>query len=499
MQPRPPPYRHAQASTSLARERILWDSHRLGRVTQRRFHATVREVPERIILGGDGASEDSPADSLPLPFPPLDLPPGVIYAKIVEKCGDRKYWETWANDVADIFARLVAWIRDLLKHPDNGALREWFEAFHEELATTINASITKASAIDMMARHLLTRPVFEALFEHYDFAGGNPVARALDALRQDFGEFGLENETRDLAGFYESVRLRARGLDNPEARQRVLMELYEKFFATAMKKDAERLGIVYTPVEIVDFILNSADAVLRQEFGRSLGGEGVHVLDPFTGTGIFLVRLLQSALIEDVDLKRKYREELHANELVLLAYYIASIHIEEAFRGRVGDDGAHEPFGGIVLTDTFNLHTERAGFPKDWLPDNSERAERQQKLPIQVIVGNPPWSVGQRSSADDNPNVNYPEIERRIAETYAVRSTAGVAPFWWTLGHCAEEVSRCRGDDRVTRRSTGARWWSWFVRAVRPGSSLASSSAPFRRSATGCVRPIATRVVVKTD
>ena len=250
------------------------------------------------------------------------------------------------------------------------------------------------------------------------------MAGAQDALRRDFGEFGLENETRDLEGFYESVRLRARGLDNPEARQRVLMGLYEKFFATAMKKDADRLGIVYTPVEIVDFILTSADAVLRREFGRSLGSEGVHVLDPFTSTGIFLVRLLQSTLIRAPDLGRKYREELHANQLVLLAYYIAAIHIEEAFRGRVGDDDAHEPFGGIVLTDTFSLHTERAGFPRDWLPDNSERAESQQKLPIQVIVGNPPWSVGQRSSADDNPNVDYPELECRVAETYAARSTA---------------------------------------------------------------------------
>ena len=408
----------------------VWGVLRALRSHDDRLDAEINQIdlnkrrPERIILGGNGASEDSAADNLSLPFPPLDLPPGVIYAKIVEKCGDRKYWETWAEDVADIFARLVGRIQGLLEHPDNDALREWFEAFHEELTTTIDTSITKASAIEMMAQHILTGPVFEALFEHYDFAGGNPVARALDALRRDFGEFGLENETRDLEGFYESVRLRAQGLDNPAARQRVLMELYEKFFATAMKKDADRLGIVYTPVEIVDFILASADAVLRREFGRSLGGEGVHVLDPVTGTGIFLVRLLQSALIGDADLKRKYREELHANELVLLAYYIAAIHIEEAFRGRIGADGAHEPFGGIVLTDTFNLHTERAGFPRDWLPDNSERAEHQQKLPIQVIVGNPPWSVGQRSSADDNPNVNYPEIEGRIAETYANRSTA---------------------------------------------------------------------------
>ena len=409
---------------------VVWSVLRALRSHDDRLDAEINKIDlndhptDRIIFNRDGIDGDSLPDAPALPFPPLDLPPGAIYAKIVEKCGDRKYWESWAADVADIFKRLVTRIEGLLDHPDNVALNEWFEAFHEELRVSINDSITTQSAIDMMAQHLLTRPVFEALFEHYDFAGGNPVARALDALRRDFREFGLENETRDLEGFYESVRLRARGLDNPEARQRVLMELYEKFFATAMKKDADRLGIVYTPVEIVDFILTSADAVLCREFGRSLGSEGVHVLDPFTGTGIFLVRLLQSALIGDADLRRKYREELHANELVLLAYYIAAIHIEEAFRGRVGDDGAHEPFGGIVLTDTFNLHTERAGFPRDWLPDNSERAERQQKLPIQVIVGNPPWSVGQRSSADDNPNVDYPEIERRVAETYAARSTA---------------------------------------------------------------------------
>ena len=376
-----------------------------------------------IIFSVPDPGDAGPGDAPELPFPPLDFPPGAIYAKIVEKCGDRKYWENWAKDVADIFTRLVTRIEGLLDNPENEALREWFEAFHGELRVSINESIDRDAAVDMMAQHILTRPVFEALFEGYDFAGSNPVARALDSLRGDFGEFGLENEIRDLERFYESVRLRARGLDNSEARQRVLMELYEKFFATALKKDADRLGIVYTPVEIVDFILASADRVLRDEFGRSLGDEGVHVLDPFTGTGIFLVRLLQSALIPDADMRRKYREELHANEIVLLAYYIAAIHIEEAFHGRIGE-ADYEPFGGIVLTDTFNLHTERTGFPREWLPDNSERAERQQRLPIQVVVGNPPWSAGQRSAADDNPNVDYPELEARIAETYAARSTA---------------------------------------------------------------------------
>ena len=405
----------------------VWSVLRALRSHDDRLDAEINKIdlnktpPDRIIFSGDGV--DVP-DTGSLPFPPLDLPPDALYARIVEKCGDRKYWETWARDVADIFSRLVHRIDALLANPGNDTLREWFGAFREELRVSINESITRDGAVAMMAQHILTRPVFDALFEGYDFAGGNPVARALDALRGDFGEFGLENETRDLEGFYESVRLRARGLDNSEARQRVLMELYEKFFATALKKDADRLGIVYTPVEVVDFLLRSADHALHGAFGRSLSDAGVHVLDPFTGTGIFLVRLLQSALIRESDLARKYHEELHANEIVLLAYYIAAVHVEEAYHGRRGAGSAYEPFGGIVLTDTFNLHTERTGFPKVWLPDNSARVERQQKAPIQVVVGNPPWSVGQRSSADDNPNVDYPEMERRIAETYAARSKA---------------------------------------------------------------------------
>ena len=403
----------------------VWSVLRALRSHDDRLDAEINKIDlnesrtDRIIIGGDGNNGEQL-----LPFPPLDLPPGAIYAKIVEKCGDRKYWESWAKDVAAIFTRLVHRIGALLDNPDHETLGEWFEAFHQELKGLINESIDRDSAIHMMAQHILTQPVFEALFEQYNFARSNPVAQALDALRKDFGEFGLENETRDLERFYESVRMRARGLDNSAARQRVLMELYEKFFATALKKDADRLGIVYTPPEIVDFIMESADRVLRDEFGRSLSDEGVHVLDPFTGTGIFLARLLQSNLIQDTDLARKYRNELHANEIVLLAYYIAAIHIEEAFHGRRGGGTEYEPFGGIVLTDTFNLHVDRTGFPKTWLPNNSKRVERQQKLPIQVIVGNPPWSAGQRSSADDNPNVDYPEIEKRVAETYAARSTA---------------------------------------------------------------------------
>ena len=444
---------------------VVWGVLRALRSHDDRFDAEINKIDlndtptDRIIFSGDGI--DGPGDGsspLELPFPPLDLPPGAIFAKVVEKCGDRKYWETWAKDVADIFSRLVHRIAGLLASSDNETLREWFDAFHEELKVSINDSITRDNAIEMMAQHILTRPVFEALFEHYDFAAGNPVARALDALRQDFGEFGLENETRDLERFYESVRMRARGLDNSEARQHVLMELYEKFFATALKKDADRLGIVYTPVEIVDFILNSADHVVRREFGRSLSDEGVHVLDPFTGTGIFLVRLIQSALVRESDLARKYHGEFHANEIVLLAYYIAAIHIEEAFHGRRGPESAYEPFDGIVLTDTFNLHTDRTGFPKNWLPVNSARAERQQDLPIQVIVGNPPWSGGQKSSTDDNPNVRYPQMRNRIAQTYVARSQGMRRGLYNPYKMAIRWASDRIGDEGVIAFVTSGSW-----------------------------------------
>ena len=423
-------------STALDNNKIfanIWSVLRALRSHDDRLDAEINRLDlnkspsDHIIFPTLGPEPDS--ETLPIPFDFATIPPHAIYAKIVEKCGDRKYWESWAKDVANIFKRLVVRIENLLDNPDNELLRDWFDAFHAELQTSINPSVTRADAIDMMAQHILTHPVFEALFENYDFASGNPVSIALDKLRADFEEFGLKDETEDLEGFYASVKMRAQGIDNSKGRKHVLLELYEKFFKTATKKDADRLGIVYTPDEIVNFILYSADEVLQKEFDRSLSDEGVHVLDPFAGAGIFLARLLQSDLIQGSDLERKYREELHANEIVLLAYYIAAVNIEEAYRGKRGEDSDYTPFNGIILTDTFNLNTptqasQQTIATSDFLPANSERAEHQQKLPIQVIVGNPPWSAGQKSAADDNPNVDYPLLEDRIEETYAASSSA---------------------------------------------------------------------------
>ena len=434
-----------------------------------------KELPDSIVIGGSGDG-DSSWVAQQLPLLPIEIPVEAILSKIVEKCGDKPYWENWAKDVADIFERLVVRIQNLLDDPENAALSEWFGSFHDDLKKTINTSITRDNAIDMMAQHILTSPVFDALFEGYDFSSGNPVAIALDTLQKDFAEFGLDNETRDLKGFYDSVRTRASGVNTSEGRQQVLSDLYEQFFKKALKKEAERLGIAYTPIELVDFVLRSVNDILQEEFGKTISDEGVHVLDPFTGTGTFLVQLLQSGLIHPDDLERKYREELHANEILLLAYYIASVNIEEAFRGQRGENNGYEPFNGIILTDTFNLNkneeeAQQSLLPKEWLPDNNERAEHQQKLPIEVIIGNPPWNAGQKNAADDNPNVRYPDLEERIKSTYAAHSDTTLVRHLYNLYKMAIRWA----SDRIKKEKWG------IVAFVTPASWIdRSTSQGFR-------------------
>ena len=432
-----------------------------------------KEMPDSIVIGGSGDGDSSWVGQQ-LSLLPIEIPVEAILSKIVQKCGDKPYWENWAKDVAEIFERLVDRIQNLLDDPENAALSEWFGSFHDDLKKTINTSITRDNAIDMMAQHILTSPVFDALFEDYDFSHGNPVAIALDNLQKDFAEFGLENETRDLRGFYDSVRTRASGVKTSEGRQAVLSDLYEQFFKKALKKEAERLGIAYTPFELVDFVLHSVNDILQAEFGKTISDEGVHVLDPFTGTGTFIVQLLQSGLIQSDDLERKYREELHANEILLLAYYIASVNIEEAFRGQRGEDKGYEPFEGIILTDTFNLNKKKEKAQQEfdlpeWLPDNNERAERQQELPIEVIIGNPPWNAGQRNAADDNPNVRYPDLEERIKSTYAAHSNTTLVRHLYNLYKMAIRWASDRIQDQKQGIVAFVTPASWIDRSTSQG------------------------------
>ena len=207
----------------------------------------------------------------------------------------------------------------------------------------------------MLSQHIITRPVFDALFEGYSFVENNPVSVAMQDMLDKLEEQAFDKDAESLTRFYDSVRKRAAGIDNAEGKQRIIIELYDKFFKTAFPKLVEKLGIVYTPVEVVDYIVHSVDDLLKQEFGKSLSSEGVHVLDPFTGTGTFITRILQSGLIKPKDLKRKYTQELHANEIVLLAYYIAAINAENAYHDLLVEGEAYVPFDGICLTDTFQL------------------------------------------------------------------------------------------------------------------------------------------------
>ena len=200
-----------------------------------------------------------------------------------------------------------------------------------------------------------------------------------------------------------------------------MVELYDKFFRNAFPKMTERLGIVYTPVEVVDFILHSVNHLLQTEFGQTVGSPGVHILDPFTGTGTFITRLLQSGLIKPEELAHKYKHEIHANEIVLLAYYIAAINIEAVYHSIMGGD--YVPFEGICLTDTFQLY-EKEDLISQILVDNSARRTRQKKLDIRVILGNPPYSAGQDSANDNNANIGYPTLDERIRNTYVARSNA---------------------------------------------------------------------------
>ncbi|MGG3752844.1 DEAD/DEAH box helicase [Heyndrickxia coagulans] len=346
-----------------------------------------------------------------------------IYGKIVKKVGNVRYWEDWSKDVAEIAQQHMMRIRVMLEDTNSETYMA-FQKFLSGLRHNINNSISEKQAIEMLAQHLITKPVFEALFDSYSFVNNNPVSQAMDAVLKVMDEQGLVKEQERLKDFYESVRVRAEGIDNLKAKQDIIVQLYDKFFKVGFKETTERLGIVFTPVEVVDFIIHSVNDVLKKYFGKSISDEGVHILDPFTGTGTFIVRLLQSGLISKEDLLRKYTQELHANEIVLLSYYIAAINIEETFHSIM--EGDYKPFEGIVLTDTFESTEKEDSFEDELFGENNERLEKQRRKPIFAIIGNPPYSIGQTNANDNNQNQSYPKLDERIDSTYARYSSASL-------------------------------------------------------------------------
>lgn len=427
--------------------KVVWDVLQALRAHDDRFEAMINKIDldknsnktiDVIGVGGDG--EDTPdaksnEDATGTLFTLANAAEweNAIFARMVKKVGDRRYWEDWAKDVKDIADRQVARIHAILNSADPRPAQE-FEVFLEGLRGNLNDGITRDDAVDMLVQHLITKPVFDALFEDYDFTAHNPVSRVMDSMLTLLDTYNLDTETASLEEFYRSVRVRAEGITDATGKQQIITELYERFFKLAFPRVAESLGIVYTPVQVVDFILRAVNDALKEHFNASITDEGVHVLDPFTGTGTFIVRLLQSGLINPEDLLRKYTQELHANELLLMAYYIAAINIEATFHalqqevatasGQDPEAIGYEPFDGIVLTDTFQMTEDGDTLDTKVFTGNNDRVVEQNELDIRVIIGNPPYSAGQTSGNDNNANQSYPTLDESIRKTYVARSMA---------------------------------------------------------------------------
>jgi predicted helicase len=440
----------ARALDDNERYKVVWSVLNALRAHDDRFNATVNKIelnrnrPEQILVGrpdagsyGDGESEalvnahpgsniyrtsaELMREQLAMQFQQLQ---SVFFARMVQKVGDRRYWEQWAKNVAEIAQRQAERINRLIQA--DGEHHRAFQEFLGGLQQNINPSITRQEAVEMLSQHIITKPVFEALFKGYSFVQNNPISVSMQKMLDLLEAGNVLEDAETLQKFYESVRMRAHGIDNATGKQRIIIELYDKFFKTAFPGMVEKLGIVYTPVEVVDFIIHSVNDLLKKEFNRTFADENVHILDPFTGTGTFITRLLQSGLIGPGELEHKYSREIHANEIVLLAYYIAAVNIENAFHDMMGETTSYKAFDGICLTDTFQLGETDASAVlfSEMFPQNSERVSAQKKTPLRVIIGNPPYSVGQKSANDNAQNQSYAKLDGRIAATYAAATDA---------------------------------------------------------------------------
>ena len=342
-----------------------------------------------------------------------------MYAKLVEKCGDRLYWENWAKEIGLIAHKFIERISKLIQ---SGVHKKAFNEYLKGLQRDLNPSVDAAQAIEMLAQHIITRPVFDALFADYQFVNNNAVSRSMQRMIDLLQEQAFEKDTEVLEKFYQSVRTNVGGIDNLEGKQTIIKNLYEKFFKGAFPLTVEKLGIVYTPVECVDFIIHSVNDILKVEFNTSLTEQNVHILDPFVGTGTFITRLLQSGLIRPEDMERKYLNEIHCNEIVLLAYYIADVNIESVFHD-ITSRKTYLPYSGICLTDTFQLAEKKHNeLFTEFFQDNSKRVKKQMSTHVRVIVGNPPYSIGQKSANDNAQNLSYPALDERILKTYRKES-----------------------------------------------------------------------------
>ena len=365
-----------------------------------------------------------------------------IKTMIINKMGNRREWEDWAQDVGEICSRQVEHIKAMVC--DGGGVlaysannvnyhenREAFANFKSELAAATRVKLSDDDVVEMLAQHIVIKPVLDELFRGYPFTEKNAIASAMTKMLERLDANGLTRTNDELKGFYQSVGFRMENVTSVSDRQKVIVDLFDRFFKVAFPKQQDKLGIVYTPIEVVDFMTHSVNDILQKEFGCTFSTHGVHVLDPFTGTGTFIARLLTSGLIAPEDLEYKYAHDLHAFEILPLAYYIASINIESVHNelyqkqhnGEALPVDAYKANDITVLTDTFSSSATQTELTElTTLSDNIKRRKAVESMDLRVIIGNPPYSRGQESQNDDNQNEEYPELDERIAATYVEKA-----------------------------------------------------------------------------
>ncbi len=294
-----------------------------------------------------------------------------------------------------------------------------FANFHEKCRASINPNLSEAAVEEMLIQHLLTERVFRTVFDNPDFIHRNVIAAEIETVIRTLTSqaFSRDEFLQSLEPFYATLERTAATLHDFSQKQDFLNTVYEQFFQGFSVKIADTHGIVYTPQPIVDFMVRSVEVLLQSEFKRSLSDKEVHIIEPFVGTGNFIVRMMCE--LRKIALPQKYTEEFHCNEVMLLPYYIASMNIEHEFYQATG---TYRPFPGICLVDTFELAEDNqlTMFERE----NTQRVEKQKQTPMFVVIGNPPYNIGQLNENDNNKNRKYPTLDTRIAETYAKDSKA---------------------------------------------------------------------------
>ncbi len=344
-----------------------------------------------------------------------------MYNVMPTKLGDRNYWENFTKKTGNIARTLNNRLKMIFeKNP------EFFHGFLDSLRENIHQNIREDEALDMITSHIITKPIFDALFGDNI---KNPIAKALDKMIQKLSTLGLEGETKDLKNLYESVKTEATHAKSQKSQQELIKNLYNTFFKEAFKKQSEKLGIIYTPIEVVDFILRATNGILKKHFNTDFNDSNITIFDPFTGTGSFIARLLskENALISDEALKEKFQKNLFAFDIVLLSYYIALINITQAAQNR---DGSLKNFKNIALTDSLDYleeKTNKGALPLyEDLKENKDIKDTLADQNIRVIIGNPPYSAGAKSENDNNQNLTHPKLEKWVYEKYGKNSTAKV-------------------------------------------------------------------------